>query len=390
MGKIKVMFLCLLIGITGVAYFFLSTKPNPTLRDLSAAYQTHQQQLKKNPRDPRLLYNEAWFLGQQQKYAEALTFIQQALNTSPKHPKYLYTRAWLYQKLGKPAKANRDIALAKTLPLNDQDLIETLRIHLLNNSPAEGLKKVDYELAKQLEPPQGLFYWRSLFHTQLKAYDAALGDLDRLLKPNGMPPAPPLAEYLQAKLLQERATLHDKQGHYKEALSDLKAALELKKSELTDPQKQALQYQVFHLQRYSDPDSNIAALKLALKDHFQDKNLHYLLIDSLLEKGELPTAKEKLLKARTIAPEDATLWCLQARYQFAENNLKAAKISLQEAQKQDTEGKNPCIARETLRQLSDTKKALRYWNSHVSIQPLLSPALQHKDFENLRKSLESP
>lgn len=389
MGKIKVMFLCLLLGITGTAFYFLHTKPDPALREMSAAYQTHQEQLKKNPRNPQLLYNEAWFLGKRQKYAEALVFIQQALDASPNQPKYLYTRAWLYQKLAQETKANKDISRAKELSLGTQTFTEALRLHLLNNAPAEGLKAVEEELAKQLDPPSGLIYWRSLFHTQLKNTDAALEDLDRLLKPKETATAHPLSESLRAHLLQERSTLHEKQGRYKEALSDLKTVLSLKNAELNISQKQALQSQLYHLQRYSDPESNITDLKRALEKHFQEKPLHYLLIDSLLEKGDLPTAKEKLINAREKSPEDATLWCLQARYQFADKNPEAAKITLQEAKKRDTEKQNLCIVRETLRQLTDTTQALNYWKAHPSLQPALSPALQHKDFKSLRKAIES-
>lgn len=389
MGKIKVMFLCLLLGITGVALYFINTKPDPMLRELSAAYKSHQEQLKKAPQDPRLLYNEAWFLAQQQKYREALAPINKALKHAPDHARYLYTRAWLHQQLGEDPQAAKDIARARNLPFQPRDLTESLRIHLLNKTPAEGLKKLEYELAKQLEPPEGLFYWRSLFQEQLQQYEAAITDLNRLLPSQEAPAPTVLDSEIQSRLLLQRAALYEKVGQYAQALKDLKRASTLEDTPLSDTAQQNLTSQIFALQRYSDPERNIAALQNAIQDRFEDKSLHYLLIDSLLEKGDLPAAKDKLLKARNAAPEDPTLWCLQARYQFAEKNVQAAKITLKEAQKRDREHKNTCIARETLRQLDDPDQALRYWKANPAMQAALTPALQHKDFKNLRKSLET-
>lgn len=389
MGKIKVMFLCLLIGITGIAFFLMNTKPDPALRELGAAYEIHQEQLKKSPRDPQLLYNEAWFLAKAKKHAEALVFIQKSLQYAPNKARSLYTRAWIYEQQGENAKAAKDITQAKALPFEPQSLTESLRIHLLNKTPAEGLKKVNYELAKQLDPPQGLFYWRSLFQEQLQHYEEAIADIERLLPKSEAQPPQVLSGDVHSELLLQRASLYEKLKQHKEALKDLKAVAALENSGLSAEAQQNVESRIFALQRYSDPDSNIAALQNALQDHFQDKNLHYLLIDSLLEKGDLASAKEKLLKARAASPEDPTLWCLQARYQFAEKNSDAARVTLQEAQKRDPGNQNMCVVRETLRQLTDPAQALSYWNAHPAMQAALLPALEHKDFKNLRKSLET-
>lgn len=385
MGKIKLTILCLLLLAGLAALFWLNAESTPDLRSFRSAYTQHQKDLKKSPRDARLLYNEAWFLAQQKQYKEALTPLNQALKTAPQNAKYLYTRAWILQQLHQPDQAAQDLKQAKALNWQPATLSEQLRLHRLTQTPKEGLAKVQREMAKTLNPPAGLLYWRSIFYDELQQPQQALEDIEQLLKATDMPET--LARELQFK----KAELYAQQHLYKQAVSALNQLIQTTQADPDTPEN--WKHQLFNWQRYSDPAANIKALEVALKASPQDKTLHYLRMDSLLENGDFEQARTRLIEAREAAPEDPVLWCLQSRYQWHQKQWDAAKISLQEAQRSPaTAGSSLCIAREKLRQLSqpDTlSQAINYWQQHPQWQQDLYPAFMHQDFKILRKSLES-
>lgn len=386
MGKIKLAILCLLFIVGGTAFFFFNAESAPELRELRSAYLSHQQALKKDPQNAALLYNEAWYLMQFQQEKEALKALNQALQKSPQNPKYLYTRAWLYQRLQQPQKAQQDLNTARSIPWTPDTLSEQLRLYALKGQAEKGLRVVQRELAKSLTPSAELLFWQMEYQQQLGQTEAALNSLQKLAESQA-----PLSEALQYRLDTQKAELLARAHDYPQAVAILKQVRSLKHRPDTPEQAKSLEKQYLQWQRYTDPKANLQVLEDALKTNPRDKALHYLRLDTLLEANQLDSVRPLLIEARNTAPEDATLWCLQARYQWATKMPEAAAISWQEAQKRATDpASKTCLARERLRQLSggDTlAPALRYWQQPDTPRDALYPALQHPDFKALRKAL---
>lgn len=386
MGKIKLAILCLLLMAGGTAFFFFNAEPAPELRALRSAYLAHQEVLKRDPQNPALLYNEAWYLIQLAQEKDALKALNQALKKAPQNPKYLYTRAWLYQRLQQAQKAQEDLVAASRHAWVPDTLNEQLRLYALKGEAKQGLEHVQRELSKSLTPATELLFWQMKYQQQLGQTDAALKSLNTLSESQGtLPPD------LQYRLDTQKAALLARSQDYSQAVATLKQALALKPTSETPAQIQALQHQYLEWQRYTDPQANLLALEDALKASPRDQALHLLRLDTLLEAKAMDTVRPLLIEARNAAPEDATLWCLQARYQWATQMPEAAAISLQEAQKRaTTPGAKTCVAREHLRQLSNgpsPEAALRYWQQPDTPRASLYPALQHPDFKSLRKAL---
>lgn len=386
MGKIKLAILCLLLMAGGTAFFFYHAASAPALRELRSAYLTHQAALKKDPQSPALLYNEAWYLIQQGKDKAALQALNQAVQQAPQNPKYLYTRAWLYERLQQPAQAQHDLKSASRHPWTPNTLEEQLRLYAIQGKAAQGLSVVEKEMAKSLNPPLALLFWKMQYQQQLGQNDAALQSLNALApNPDQLP-----AE-TQYTLYRQKAEMLSQQHDYPQAVATLQQLHALKATTASEQDQQKQYMQLLQWQRYTNPEDNLIALQDALKNAPHDKTLHYLRIDTLLEASQNETARSLLIEARNAAPEDPMLWCLQARYQWGQKAVDAALISLKEARERAKDHNSKvCVARESLRQLSEknTAQALYQWQREQPFHEQLYPALQHPDFKTLRKALE--
>lgn len=91
---------------------YLLAEYQPTPENLDRAQKIATEILDDNPTDPRLLDTLGWIYCRQEKYAEALKYLQKAVDQAPKHPVLQYHLGFCAAKLGDTAAARQALETA--------------------------------------------------------------------------------------------------------------------------------------------------------------------------------------------------------------------------------------------------------------------------------------
>ena len=154
---------------------------------------------------------------------DALDAINKALLSDPNYIKGFQTRADIYQKMKNYVKAKEDYTNAITL-VNDDKAISDL---YFDRSYKLGWPTLDYKTALDdlnksivLDAKDGMKFWhRAITYDYKKDYPKALGDCDKAIQLYG--------DGVTSGLYTLRASIKEKSGDIKGAISDYQAALKL-------------------------------------------------------------------------------------------------------------------------------------------------------------------
>jgi tetratricopeptide (TPR) repeat protein len=157
---------------------------------------------------------------------EALRMINKALLADPNYIKGFLTRADIYQQMNNYEKARSDYNNAISLTTDDKALSNLY----FDRSYKLDWKVVDYRSALdnlnksiELDPKDGMKYWhRAITYDYKKDYPRALADIERSMQVYG--------DGASSGLYTLRASIKEKTGDFKGAISDYQAALKLNKN----------------------------------------------------------------------------------------------------------------------------------------------------------------